>query len=901
MMANINRTAALNLVLAVVVGVSMPLRAAEASGMNNIVKLHNGWTIQSSCKVTDGGEVISSKAFRPQGWLAASVPTTVLAAQVAAGVYPDPYFGMNMRQLPGMSYRLGGLFSRFAMEPDSPYACSWWYRTTFSLPHDFARRITWLHFKGINYRANVWLNGRKLADANDVAGAYRLYEFDTSSFLAPGVNVLAVEVSAPTPADLAINWVDWNPAPPDKNMGLWGEVYLSASGPVSVRYPQVVTHFPDASLAKAELTVMADLHNASEKALDGVVEAVVDQTRLRQPVTLQPGEHRSVTFLPGQFSQLRIDQPKLWWPVGMGPQTLHDAEVRFLIGNAVSDEQRVRFGIREITSELTDKGHRLFRVNGKKVLIRGGGWAPDLMLRENSARLQDEFRYVLGMNLNTIRLEGKLETDKFFDLADRYGVLVMAGWCCCDIWEQWKKWDERTLPIATESLRTQILRLRSHPSLLVWLNGSDGPPPPDVEQAYIDVLKQTSWPNPYLSSATARATTVTGPSGVKMTGPYDYEPPFYWLVDQKYGGAYGFNTETSPGPAIPVAESIRKFIAADQLWPMNEVWNYHAGGERFQNVNLFNEAMNATYGVPANLEEYTTKSQVMTYDGQRAMFEAYARNKYTSTGVIQWMLNNAWPSTIWHLYDYYLQPAGGYFGTRKANEPVHIQYSYDDRSVVVVNSTYEPVRQLTVTAQVYDFDLKPLFSQKAMIDVEEDGIQSVFTLPPFPSEDPAVYFLRLSLQDNRGATVSSNFYWLPAKHATMAWDRTPNTAYTPIAVHEDMTMLNRLPRVRLELKGSVQHAAEGDLVRVTVRNADKHLAFHARLSVCEHGQEILPALWDDNYVSLMPGETRVLLAHYPGRKLPARTNLKVGGWNVEPHVAELPPDTRVAQPTSASR
>ena len=281
------------------------------------------------------------------------------------------------------------------------------------------------------------------------------------------------------------------------------------------------------------------------------------------------------------------------------------------------------------------------------------------------------------MGLNTVRLEGKLETDEFFDLTDRHGILVMAGWCCCDHWERWPKWTPRDLKIAEESLRSQMYRLRSRPSLLMWLNGSDNPPPADIETMYLNVEKECRWPNPILSSATAKTSTVSGITGVKMTGPYDYVAPAYWLLDSKTGGAHGFNTETGPGPAVPPVESLREMLPAEHLWPIDDWWNFHAGGGQFRDIRVFSEALNARYGTATGLEDFAFKSQLMTYEAMRAMFEAFSRNKYTSTGVIQWMLNNAWPSLIWHLYDYYLRPGGGYFGAKKAMEPIHPLYSYD--------------------------------------------------------------------------------------------------------------------------------------------------------------------------------------------------------------------------------
>ena len=348
-----------------------------------------------------------------------------------------------------------------------------------------------LHFGGINYRANVWMNGRQIADATDVAGAYRTYDFDVSGTLRPGaVNVLAVEVIAPTEKDLAINWVDWNPAPADKNMGLWREVYLTSSGPVVLRHPQVVSRVDVQTLDAAELTLTAELENTTDRPITARLDARIESIHVQQEVTLAPHETRLASLAPRDLPALKLSHPRLWWPYQMGTPNLYTAELRVTADGVLSDRQDVRFGIREVTSELTEQGHRVFLVNGKRILIRGGGWAPDMLLRDPPGRVEAELRYVKDMNLNAIRLEGKLESDRFYDLADEMGLLVMPGWCCCDIWEQWKNWPPENLAVATESLKSQVLRMRNHPSIFVWLNGSDNPPPAEVEQAYLDVLKK---------------------------------------------------------------------------------------------------------------------------------------------------------------------------------------------------------------------------------------------------------------------------------------------------------------------------------------------------------------------------------------------------------------------------
>ena len=432
------------------------------------------------------------------------------------------------------------------------------------------------------------------------------------------------------------------------------------------------------------------------------------------------------------------------------------------------------------------------------------------------------------------------------------------------------------------------------------MNGSDNHPPAEVETAYRQILADTGWPNPSVSSATAVPTTVSGATGVKMTGPYDYVPPSYWLVDQKhFGGAFGFNTETSPGAAIPDLGSLRKFLPPEKLWPVNDLWNLHAGaGNLNNNIAHFRESMDAIYGPPSGLDDFLRKSQAMAYDGQRAMFEAYARNKYRSTGVIQWMLNNGWPSIMWHLYDYYLQPAAGYFGTKKACEPIHIQYSYDDRSIVVVNGLLRDIADLTADVVLYDFDLHPLFTHQSRITSTADSVQRIVTLPEVPSAS-GVTFVRLTLSDSTGSLVSTNFYWLPRQPSTFDWSQEQAKAhpyYTAVQTYEELTLLNRLPSVRLEATAIARPGSEGGEVAVTVRNPTGNLAFQVHLALVRDadGEELLPVLWEDNYLALMPGETRTVTARYAAGTATGRTTLKIGGWNVTP----LTSPTAAADPTN---
>jgi exo-1,4-beta-D-glucosaminidase len=854
--------------------------AHPAAGQSRI-DLRQGWAIQSSAKVSGRGEEISSAGFRASNWYPAALPSTVIAALVKNKVYPDPYFGMNLRAIPGTTYNIGANFANVAMPADSPFAVPWWFRTEFTLPVSARGKRLWLNFDSINYRANIWLNGKRIAASTEVAGMYRMFEFDITDGVLPGAsNVLAVEVFPPSPNEFTITFVDWNPMPADKDMGLVRDVFIRTSGPVTLRNPQAASEL-DASLDHAHLTLYADLNNAADRAVEGILRARIGSIAVAQPVQLAAHASTRVSLTPERYPQLNIAHPKLWWPYGMGAQDLYTLDMRFETGGAVSDRQTAEFGIRQVTGELDERNHRLFTINGKRILIRGGGWSPDMLLRVDDEREEREIRYARDMRLNAIRLEGKLMNDHFYETADRDGILVMPGWCCCSYWERWRNWKPEDYTIAGDSLRGQIRRLRNHPSVFVFLYGSDESPNEQAERVYLKVLEEEHWPNPSISSAASRRTGPSGLTGVKMTGPYDYVAPNYWLEDTGNGGAFGFNTETSPGPAIPLLASLKEMLGAEHLWPIDEFWNFHAGGGSYRNVNIFNRALEARYGKASGLEDYLKKSQVMTYEGERAMFEAFGRNKYTATGVIQWMLNNAWPSTIWHLYDYYLRPGGGYFGTKKANEPLHVQYSYDDRSVVVVNGHYRAFPGYTVSAKVYNIDLSEKFSKTAPVDLAEDSAARIFTIPEIAGLSTA-YFLRLQLRDAAGKLASSNFYWLSTQPDVSDWNRS-NGRYTPIKTYADLTGLAALPPAQVAVSSRGETRGGERLEHVTARNPSPHLAFFVHLTILKgkDGPDIAPVYWEDNDFELLPGEARELSVTYPAELMgAAKPYIQVDGWNV---------------------
>ena len=748
-----------------------------------------GWTLQSSAKLGgSGGGDISKISYNPKGWYPITVPCTCIGGLVQNNVYPNPYFSKNVSNING-----------------DDFGVSWWYRKTFTLPAAEGGHKIWLNFKGISYRANVWLNGSRIADETAIVGTFREYELDISSkVLYNGqTNVLAVEVLGPDYNDLRLYFDDWISMMevPDRCMGIFNPVYLATSAPVSLRHPLVLTTLDLPALDAAHLTVVAELNNPTGNSVSGTLSGTITgptgTITISQNVTVSANKTgQRISFSSGDFPQLNVAHPAVWWPWQMGAQNLYTLNLRFVTSSVESDNVSCRFGIRQVTSRLDSNGHRRFAINGKEMLVRGAAWAPDMFLKWDLPRQEAEMRYVRDLNMNVIRLEGKLMNDPFFDLCDQYGIMVMAGWMCDVGWETWDVWDDEETNTAYASLKSQIYRLRAHPSLLVWLNGSDEHPPDDkngIEQQYLNIESDLQWPNPTLSHAADHADALTGPSGVKMKGPYNWEPPIYWVSSQAPGGASGFATEICPGGAIPPLESLKQMLPANHLWPIDSYWDYHACGNGYTTA-LFTEALNARYGTATGVEDYAKKAQLAGYESHRAMFEGYGRKKYTATGVIQWMLNNAWPSMMWHLYDYYLRPGGAYFGAKIACEPLHILYAYDNQYIYVVDSDYTDHNGMLATADVYNLDGTSKYHHSQNCDIGSDTSNKLFAVPAISGLNKT-YFLRLTLSDAAGYPVSINSYWLSTVPDVL--DFSHNTHATQCSSYADMTGLQNLPPVSL--------------------------------------------------------------------------------------------------------
>ncbi|MBD8898891.1 glycoside hydrolase family 2 [Rhodanobacter sp. DHG33] len=841
------------------------------------------WQIQDSSKAPQGGAEISAHGFITKDWYPVSGRATVMAGLLENGTYKDVFHSDNLRavQVPDSS---GSLF-----------VTPWWYRSEFVLPSGAKGLHTLLRSNGIIASADVWLNGHQVADRTAIAGAYPVHEIDVTQWVQAGANVLALDVH---PADprmaLTTSWVDWNPTPPDNNMGPWRGVDIVQTGPVELSYPQVVSSLPLPDLSHADLTVKVEAKNLDTVAHDATIAGTVAGVSLQQVVHLAPGQTQVVSFSPKTTPGLALDHPKIWWPIGMGDHPLYRLDLSATVDGAASDKAAATFGIRSVSSSLTKQGYRQFFVNGKPVLIRGAGWAPDMFLRDDPARMAAEFSYVRNLGLNTIRSEGKLESQRFYDLADRDGILILAGWECCDKWESaaktgGKPWDAADEKVATDSMASEARLLRNHPSVIGFLIGSDNAPPPALAKMYVATLREADWSLPVVSAASDQATAETGPSGMKMAGPYDWIPPAYWYAN-KLGGAFGFDSEVSAGADIPRLEDLQRMLSPQEqeaLWKYPDLRQYHASAawSPFAVLTPFDNALARRYGAPTSLADYAAKAQLDNYDNVRAQFEAFSAHMDApkpSTGVIYWMLNNAWPSLHWHLYDYYMNPAGAYFGAKKANEPLHIQYAYDSNAIVLVNHTLDDAHGLQADIRVRNLDGSVRY-EKHLQDIDVAGNRTrQLTVLPAVADLSRTYFVELDLASSDGKPVSRNVYWLSARKDELDWTHS-NWYLTPLTQYADLTALQSLPAATGEIHASTQRDGDEDVTTVTlsVPASSKAVALfqHVSIRYGAHGDLALPILWNDNDVTLWPGESIVLTARYAAQATAAPV-VEVSGWNV---------------------
>lgn len=848
---------------------------AGVSKVKSDLFLSRGWHVASSEKINENGAQLSSPGYKTNDWYSAVVPSTIMGTLVKNNLYPDLFMGDNLSKVPVKQFEK-----------------AWWYRNEFSLPKDLKDKTVKLEFDGIVYRANIWLNGKKIGDSASVKGVFRRFVFDVTDYVSKsGMNCLAVEIFPPKAGEPSIGFADWNPAPPDQSMGLWREVKIKISGAVSVESPFVASKINPADFSNAALTVTADVINNWDKKITGILSGEIEGIRFEKNISLLPHEKKSVVFTAGEFKQLTIKSPRLWWPHDIGKPELYKLKLKFTQSGRTSDVCETRFGIREVSEYINEEGFRGYKINGKKIQVLGGGWVDNIFLDQNYKNLKAQISYVKQMGLNTLRLEGFWGTNNdLYDLCDENGILMMAGWSCQ--WENDEYFGRHVddfggiespddIKLIAQSWEDQIKWLRNHPAIFLWMYGSDRIPRPALENEYVRILETIDTTRPVLAAASDKTSEITGRTAVKMRGPYDYVPPVYWWADKTRGGAFGFNTEIGPGAGVPPVESIKKMIPANHLWPVDSIWNYHCSILTFNNLKNYNNAIEKRLGSPSNLEDYCVKAQYLNYESARSMYEAHKANKYKATGVIHWMLNTAWPKLWWQLYDYYLNPTGGFYGIKKACEPVHIMLNYDNNKIIVNNSTSSSQNDLKAEIRIVNYDMSEKLYQRVKLSLSPDETKPVFRIPQIDGLSKT-YFIDLKLkQDSK--IISTNFYALSSKQDVL--DTANATWYmTPLKEYMDLTDLNNLSKIELTVKKIITIKSNKVEVAAEVFNNTRSLAFHVELSVKKGkgGETVLPINWDDNYFSLLPGEKRIIKGTFNKEDLNGKSpELNVTGWNIK--------------------
>ncbi len=882
--------------------------------------------LQSSALINSTGEQISKPDYQSKVyWFPVKVPCTVLTGLVANGVYPDPYQGLNNMLIPDASdefnkkYNLEQ-YSHLPNDPN-PWKKPYWYRTTFDVPSSDKGRTFQLIFKGINYRAAVWVNGQQVTDSTDMAGMFAEYSLNITSLIkAGGANALAVKIypldvpgfpaneqlkafgdffqnGGPT-GDIgknvtmlcSVGW-DWIPPVRDRNMGIWLPVYLRTTGGVTISDPKIVTKLPDLpDTSKAEIYLNLNLINHSMDDASGKLTLSIkpenfsgEPLEIIKDVKIEGTRTNSMELNAGNTPEFVIHKPALWWPNGYGKPNLYRISMKFEGKDGLSDDTTFLFGIRTVSSKATEVGtswRRDFFVNGHRIHITGGAWVPDMMLNRDSARYDYELHMCRNSNINLVRIWGGGVTpcDEFFDAADRYGMLVWSDfWITGDTQGEFKGSPDWPVEgnVFIKNVKSTILRVRNHPSLLLWTGGNEGHARKELYDAMRESVIKLDGTRPFIPSSSGFAKLPAGwqgswpdnlPSGVYSGGPYTWQDPLVYYRKAIAGGDWVFKDETGL-PSQPPYNIMPKIIP-DLVWdktvpfPLNNTWGYHDAATGNGKWNLYYDEMIKRYGEPSDMEDFCNKMQLMNAVGYQGIFEAAGHKLNDIGGVMLWKLNAAFPSVVWQVYDWYLMPNAGYYFMQNACEPVHIQLNPVDMTVMTINRTYKPVSDLLAVADIYDTDSNPVYHSEKKTGMTGTDTEEVMSLAKALSGEKGVRFVVLNLKDKDGKVISHNVYWLSS-----------DKNFKPL---NDMLKTN----VKTEIIKSEKGTAEKSwTIRVT-NNSDR-LAFFIRPQLLQDNTEVLPSYWSGNYFTLAPSETATVTVSCPLVKLNNEQKvIRISGWNV---------------------
>lgn len=843
------------------------------------------------------------------------------------------------------------------------YTDPWIYRQEFSLSPRPSRHFL-LETNGIIPKADIFLNGRQIATKEFQSGSYGGHTYDITH-IAGGNNAVVVQVyPANYSQDLAQSFNDWNQSPVDHSAGVWRDITLRQTGTVALGPLSVTTKLSVSNEFLARVILRAHARNLENRTITIQPKFDVfressgydskgghskedkskdDRKHICESAILEDHPSTSVvTLLPYASRELELDfylpytASDIWWPRKWGSQPLFQARLDVSVNNITSDSRKATFGLRRVTSHLNKYKDRIFKVNGVPFQVLGAGYAPDLLLRWNATRFTQIAEYVLDIGLNTIRLEGKMEQPELYDICDRLGIMVLPGWECCDKWEAWSynddlsppssAWSANDYATANSSIRHEVAMLQTHPSVLGFIVGSDFQPDNKATAIYVEGLKASHWDAPIISSGSKRGyPKQLGPSGMKMDGPYDWVPPNYWYdtkpSHKRMGAAFGFGSELGAGVGTPEIGSLLKFMD----WPeVNDLWHnpnkteYHMSPtEIFSTRRIYNDALWHRYGPPTSIHDYLIKAQMIDYEATRAQFEAFSARwnvKRPATGVIFWMLNNAWPGLHWNLFDFYMRPAGSYFGAKMGNRVEHLAYDYVRKAVYLINHSVDRQGQRKVEAEIIELQgcaLKPTATNStartpaannsfATISEHMPIYHKYITCQTEPNKSKKLFginkvrkikdigLMRLVLKDEQDTVLSRNVYWISKSIDKLDWKES-NWFFTPVKKYADFTALSKLRTANLSV--SVRRPKSGGRsIEVRLENLSQIPAVFIRLDLVavnymaneghHKWDSVVPLKWSDNYVTLWPGE-KLSLEVTPMEGASRPDMLLVSGRNVD--------------------
>jgi exo-1,4-beta-D-glucosaminidase len=919
---------------ALLLTVAAAAAAPCAASARTVTVGRHGWQVMSTAGVRVADAKVSSPRLNTASWLqvrpdAAGAVGTEVNALVQTGHCPNVFFSTNMR-------RCFGYMAHIGKDTIKQFAVPWWFRTTFVAPRQRGQRVQ-LIVNGVVGEADVWVNGHRIAGHSTVQGAYTRFAFDVTRLARRGVNGLALKVYPNDPSKMfTLDNVDWTQIPPDNNTGIQFPIQLHTAGPLAISNAHVVERNA-ADFSTSRLTLKATIRNVAAAPRRGVVTARVRSPHgrtytVRTRVTVSPHAVRKVAL------GLTIRHPQMWWPYQMGAQPLYGLVMRVRSAAGHADSQSETFGIRTVGTRLigaapiAPQGSRQFLINGRPFMFRGGGWSENLFLHYSPADTARQIALIKNLGLNGIRTEGKQMPADFYEQMDRAGILIDAGYQCCDAWQlqDSKLTSPHDFHIQSLSALTIGENLRNHPSILNF-SWSDNNPTPKQEAVALRGFHQADFREPVIASAEYKRGQNLGPSGEKE-GPYDWVPPSYWYDTTHFdpgdptrtnvGGAWAFNSEAGAGHTVPTLDSIQRFMSPfeqTQLWTNPDYNQYHAnyepdlpnpdtnGGYSFGTLHDLDAAITNRYGPWSSLATYVQEAQVQNYETQRAQFEAYIANSTRahapSTGLVYWQLNKGWPTLLWDLYNYDYDQAGSYFGAQKANEALHALYAYDSGTVAVDNLGPVGHSDLSVQAKAYDSAGNVVSDKTASgIAVSSQGVASDVlhpsvppaTTPPTPAR---TYFVELLLREH-GQLVDRNVYWLSTQSDVIDWKKTMGQPQATMSQYASLRQLQGLAPAKVTVSAHT-HAAPGPNgadtatdVSITNTSTTKAVSFFLRADVRRGSvsgtpvagdNQVLPVFWNDNDITLWPGESETLHAAFRrGDLRGAAPVVSVSGWNVGP-------------------